>query len=539
MKKADWWKKAVVYQIYPKSFQDSNGDGIGDIPGIISRLEYLEKLGIDVIWLSPLFCSPQDDNGYDISDYRDIDPMFGTLADMDELIAKAKHHHIGIVMDMVLNHSSDEHPWFIEAKKSRDNPYHDYYIWVDGEEGELPNDLKASFGGSAWEYVPELGQYYFHEFSVKQPDLNWENEKVRREIYDIINYWIDRGVAGFRFDVLELFGKQPLNKIVANGPRLHEYLDEMNAATFGGKNLITVGECWNADVERAKRYASPDGRELSMVFQFEHSFLDQKAGEDKWALAPLDFVGLKKVFAKWQNGLEGKGWNSLFWDNHDMPRIVSRWGNDSAYWKESAKMLAIVLHGMQGTPYIYEGEELGMTNTDYAIEEYCDIELINAYKEKTAGGMNPDEMMKSIHAKARDNARTPMQWTDAPNGGFTDPEGQPWLKVNPNYAQINAASQVDDPDSIFSTYRRLISLRKREDIFTEGNFSLLEAEDPDLFIYKRQMNRKTLYVIANFHESERHYEMQEWIDAGEVLIHNYRDGQKNTLRAYEAYMVLV
>lgn len=537
MRKQDWWKSAVVYQIYPRSFQDSNGDGIGDIPGMISRLDYLEKLGIDVIWLSPLFRSPQDDNGYDISDYRDIDPMFGTLADMDELIARAGEHHIGIVMDMVLNHSSDEHPWFIEAKKSRDNPYHDYYIWVDGEEGKLPNDLKASFGGPAWEYVPELGQYYFHEFSVKQPDLNWENEKVRREIYDIINFWIDRGVAGFRFDVLELFGKQPLNRIIANGPKLHEYLDEMTAATFGGKNLITVGECWNADLERAKRYASPDGRELSMVFQFEHSFLDQGDRDDKWALAPLDFIGLKKVFAKWQTGLRGEGWNSLFWDNHDMPRIVSRWGNDQEYWKESAKMLAIVLHGMQGTPYVYEGEEIGMTNTDYPIEEYRDIELLHAYREKVEAGMAPEEMMRAIHARGRDNARTPMQWSDEVHAGFTSPEGQPWLKVNPNYCHINAASQVDDPDSIFSTYRKLIALRKEDSLFTEGDFTLLEEEDPDLFIYKRQLGERRLVVIANFHEVERHVPMQEWLTAGEVLVHNYADRQADTLRPYEAYMI--
>ena len=446
--KDQWWKKAVIYQVYPRSFQDSNGDGIGDINGIIERLGYLEDLGIDAIWLSPVYQSPQDDNGYDISDYQDIDPMFGTLDDMERLIKEAKNHHIRIIMDLVLNHTSDEHRWFLEAKKSKTNPYHDYYVWRDGVEGTPPNDMTACFGGSAWEWVPEVQQYYFHQFSVKQPDLNWDNPKVRREIYDMIYWWMEKGVGGFRLDVIDQIAKEPDKKITNNGPRLHEYLREMSRETFQKGDLITVGEAWGATTENAKQFSNPDGSELSMVFQFEHIGLDQQEGKEKWDLAPLPFLKLKEIWNRWQTELNRFGWNSLFWNNHDLPRIVSRWGNDKEYRAESAKMLATLLHGMQGTPYIYQGEELGMTNVQYAIEDYRDIEIRNMYQERLAKGYEEADIMRSIHAKGRDNARTPMQWDDTENAGFT--QGIPWIKVNPNYREINAESQVNDPCSIYN-----------------------------------------------------------------------------------------
>ena len=467
-----WWKDAVVYQIYPKSFQDSNGDGIGDIRGIISRLDYLEDLGIDAVWISPMYCSPQDDNGYDISDYQDIDPMFGSLEDMEELIAKAKEKNIRIIMDLVLNHTSDEHRWFLEAKKSKDNPYHDYYVWRDGEEGVYPNDMKATFGGPAWEWVPELGQYYFHQFSVKQPDLNWENPKVRREIYDMILWWMDKGVGGFRLDVIDQIAKEPDKMITNNGPRLHEFLQEMSRETFQKGDLITVGEAWGATPEIAKLYSDPDGSEFSMVFQFEHMVMDQQEGKEKWDLAPLPFVKLKKCLAKWQDELYGKGWNSLFFDNHDLPRIVSRWGDDGKYRAESAKMLATVLHGMQGTPYVYQGEELGMTNVRFEdIDSYKDIETLNMYRERLESGYAKEDVMRSIYAKSRDNARTPMQWDPDDNAGFTT--GTPWIAVNPNYTEINAEDERKDPDSVYHYYRKLIHMRKEYPVFVDGRFELL------------------------------------------------------------------
>lgn len=404
----DWWKKSVVYQIYPRSFQDSNGDGIGDIPGIIKRLEYLSELGIDVIWLSPVYRSPQDDNGYDISDYQDIDPMFGTMEDMEELIRTAGQYGIKIVMDLVLNHTSDEHPWFMEARKNKENPYHDYYVWRDGTAQEPPNELKACFGGSAWEWVPEAGQYYLHQFSVKQPDLNWDNPAVRKEIYKMIRWWMEKGISGFRLDVIDKIAKEPDKMVLKNGANLHNYIRELSKETFQKGNYLTVGETWGATPEIAELYSNPDGSEFSMVFQFEHMCLDRQKGKSKWDLAPLDFIELKKVLSKWQTRLHKKGWNSLFLNNHDLPRIVSRWGNDKQYRVESAKMLAILLHGMQGTPYIYQGEELGMTNAAYGIEEYRDIETLNLYKERLENGYREDEIMCSIHARGQDNARTPM-----------------------------------------------------------------------------------------------------------------------------------
>ena len=534
MLKKDWWKSAVIYQIYPRSFQDTNGDGFGDFQGIIKRLPYLEKLGIDCIWLCPVYRSPQDDNGYDISDYCDVDSMFGTMADMEELIGKAREHGIYIVMDLVLNHSSDEHKWFIEAKKSRENPYHDYYVWRDGKEGVLPNDMKAAFGGSAWEWVPEVEQYYFHQFSVKQPDLNWENPKLRQELWDIINFWIDKGVGGFRLDVIDLVGKVPDEKITSNGPKLHEYIKEMTAHTFVRDNLISVGETWSATPEIAKLYSNPDGSELSMVFQFEHICLDQQEGKEKWDLAPLPFHKFKEVWNKWQTELYGCGWNSLFWDNHDLPRIVSRWGDEGQYREESAKMLATLLHGMQGTPYIYQGEELGMTNVKYELEEYRDIELFGMYKERRAQGYTHEELMKSIYAKTRDNARTPMQWDTTEQAGFTT--GKPWMKVNPNYTEINAAEQVDCEDSIFNYYRKLIQLRKELPVLTDGKFTMLDMDHDQIFAYLRDNGEDKLLVVCNFYGNTVDYAVSEKAEDLELLIGNYTEEnmQTDVLRPYEA-----
>lgn len=548
MNSKKWWQNSVVYQIYPRSFQDSNGDGIGDIQGIIKRLDYLQELGIDAIWLSPVCKSPQDDNGYDISDYQDIDPMFGNLDDMEQLISEAKKRNIRIIMDLVLNHSSDEHRWFTEAKKSKDNPYHDYYVWRDGEEGVYPNDMGSAFGGPAWEWVPELKQYYFHQFSVKQPDLNWENPKVRREIYDMILWWMDKGVGGFRLDVIDQIAKEPDLKITNNGPRLHEFIQELSRETFQKGDLITVGEAWGADIDRAKLYSKPDGSEFSMVFQFEHMMLDQEPGKEKWDFCPLPFVKLKKCLEKWQKELHGCGWNSLFWDNHDLPRIVSRWGNDREYRVEAAKMLATVLHGMEGTPYVYQGEELGMTNVRFdSIEQYQDIEIRNMYRERLEKGYAEKDIMESIYAKGRDNARTPMQWDDTENAGFTT--GTPWLGVNPNYTEINARSQIQDENSVFHYYKKLIHLRKENSIFVDGDFTLLLPEDENIFAYVREYEGRKLLVAANFTDKEVECPLlKEWgVPADEdgaaksrdngvkLLIHNYNDlPSQQKLRPYEA-----
>lgn len=549
MNNKKWWQNSVVYQIYPRSFQDSNGDGIGDIQGIIKRLDYLQELGIDAIWLSPVCKSPQDDNGYDISDYQDIDPMFGNLDDMEQLINEAKKRNIRIIMDLVLNHSSDEHRWFTEAKKSKDNPYHDYYVWRDGEEGVYPNDMNSVFGGPAWEWVPELKQYYFHQFSVKQPDLNWENPKLRREIYDMILWWMDKGVGGFRLDVIDQIAKEPDLKITNNGPRLHEFIQELSRETFQKGDLITVGEAWGADIDRAKLYSKPDGSEFSMVFQFEHMMLDQEPGKEKWDFCPLPFVKLKKCLEKWQKELHGCGWNSLFWDNHDLPRIVSRWGNDKEYRVESAKMLATILHGMEGTPYVYQGEELGMTNVRFeSIEQYQDIEIRNMYRERLEKGYAEKDIMESIYAKGRDNARTPMQWDDTENAGFTT--GTPWLGVNPNYTEINARSQLHDENSVFHYYKKLIQLRKENSIFVEGDFTLLLPEDENIFAYVREYEGRKLLVAANFTDKEVECPiLKEWgvsgaedgvdksRDNGVLLIHNYNDlPSRQKLRPYEAMM---
>ena len=531
----NWWRRAVAYQVYPKSFQDTTGSGTGDLQGIIRRLDYLAELGIDVIWLSPVFASPQVDNGYDISDYRAIDPIYGSLADMDELIAEGKKRGIGIILDLVLNHSSDQHPWFLAARSSRDNPYHDYYVWRDGEPGTPPNGMKASFGGSAWEWVPEVGQYYFHQFAPQQPDMNWENPKLRRELYDMILWWMDRGVEGFRLDVIDQIAKDPDRQITANGPRLHEFLRELSAETFQKGCLVTVGEAWGADLERAKLYSAPDGSELSMVFQFEQMLLDQEPGKEKWDLRPLPFVEMKKSFARWQQGLHGCGFNSLFLNNHDLPRIVSRWGNDGTWRVQSAKLLATMLHGMEGMPYIYQGEELGMTNCPMTLDQYRDLESLNLYRERTEAGYPVEDVMESLHAKSRDNARTPMQWDDTPNAGFTT--GTPWLMVNPNYKEINAARAVADPDSVFHYYQKLIALRKSHPVFTEGDFTLLEAEHPQLFVYRRQNADRELLVVCNFSDEPAAWTLPDGWDKAERLIGNYPADSSGTLRPWEAMML--
>ena len=537
-----WWKQAVIYQIYPKSFQDSNGDGIGDIPGIISRLDYLKKLGIDGIWLSPVYRSPQDDNGYDISDYQDIDPMFGTMKDMETLIKEAGKRGIRIIMDLVLNHTSDEHPWFREARKGKDNPWHDFYVWRDGTEGKLPNDLKSVFGGPAWQWEPACGQYYLHQFSVRQPDLNWENPRVRQELYAMIRWWMEKGVGGFRLDVIDRIAKEPDLKITEDGPGLHQMIRELNRETFGGGDYMTVGEAWSATPENARLYSNPDGSEFSMVFQFEHILLDQQPGGEKWDLAPLSLRNLKKVIGKWQTSLYGCGWNSLFWNNHDLPRIVSRWGDDGAFREESAKMLAILLHGLQGTPYIYQGEELGMTNVDFALEDYRDIETLNLYKERMALGYPEEKIMESIRAKSRDNARTPMQWEDAPGAGFTT--GEPWIPLNPNYRLINAADQADREDSIFACYRQLIRLRKEWPVFVKGRFVPLDEENPRIFSYERRMEQPDqkggrLVVVCNFYGEEEKLSEDLPLEGMKLIFSNYpgREGEKELL-PYEARMYL-
>lgn len=537
-----WWKKAVVYQVYPKSFNDTTGSGVGDLAGITEKLDYLKELGITVIWLSPVYESPGDDNGYDISDYEQIDPAFGTMEDMEQLIAEAKKRGIYIVMDLVVNHTSDEHEWFEEAKSSRDNPYRDYYIWRDPVDGGVPNDLQSTFGGSAWEYSEETDQYYLHLFSKKQPDLNWENPAMRQDVYQMMNFWLDKGIGGFRLDVIDLIGKQPDQLVTADGPKLHDYLQEINEATFGHQDVLTVGETWSATVQNAKQYSNPDGSELSMVFQFEHILLDQQDDGEKWDLKPLNLVDLKRTLAKWQTELGDEGWNSLFWNNHDTPRIVSRWGNDEEYRQESAKLFAILLHLMKGTPYIYQGEEIGMTNYEMAsLDDIYDIESINMYHERLAAGYSETDILASVNAKGRDHARTPMQWRgDQAHAGFT--AGQPWIPVNDNFTEINVAQNLAEKDSVFATYQQLIQYRKDHDIVVKGDFQLLYPDHPAVFAYKRQWQDDAFVVLANVSEEEQTVDVAE-LSLNDVIINNYdevtvRDGQLR-LEPYQAIAITI
>ncbi|ELC9716498.1 alpha-glucosidase [Vibrio vulnificus] len=535
-----WWHDAVVYQIYPRSFCDSNNDGIGDLNGIIGKLDYLKTLGVNVLWLSPVYKSPMDDNGYDISDYQDIAAEFGTMADMQNLLAQAKARDIRVVMDLVVNHTSDEHPWFVEARKSKDNPYRDYYIWRDAKpDGSVPDDQGSIFGGSAWQWDEATQQYYFHLFSKRQPDLNWENPKVQHEVHKMMNWWIDQGIGGFRLDVIDLIGKEIDKGITGNGPRLHPLLQEMNRATFGDKDLLTVGETWGATPEIAKLYSDPERHELSMVFQFEHITLTWQHGE-KWNPIPLDLKQFKHVLTKWQTELSNQGWNSLFWNNHDLPRVVSKYGDDKRYRVESAKMLATALHFLKGTPYIYQGEEIGMTNVAFeSLDQYKDIETLNFYKVKTESGVSHQHMMDAIHENSRDNARTPMQWSASPNGGFS--QAEPWIEVNPNYPEINVEQALADSDSIFYHYQKLIELRKQHPAIVYGDFTPLFAEHDSVFAYVRSHQDEQLLVINNFSDQDVSLELPDNLQNKEVncLIYNYdlldTLGVTLSLKPYQCY----
>lgn len=538
-----WWKRAVVYQIYPRSFRDADGDGNGDLTGIIEKLPYLHRLGVDVIWLSPVYRSPMVDNGYDIADYYDIDPMFGSMQQMDELIARAKSEFgIGIVMDLVVNHTSDQHRWFQAALTSADAPERAYYVWRDSAaDGGPPNDLQSFFGGPAWTLDRTSGQYFLHFFAAQQPDLNWHNPDLRHEIYRMMNWWLDRGLAGFRMDVIDLIGKEPDRGIGANGPELHQYIREMNQATLAGRDVLTVGETWHADLAEARQYSNPDGSELSMVFQFDHVKLEDATGRGKDERVPLDLVQLKRTVAHNQTGLYGRGWNSLFLSNHDLPRIVSRWGDSGTLRQESAKMLATTFHCLQGTPYIYQGEELGMTNVDWSdIERYRDVEVRNYYRIARDRGMSYPEALSRIAWFARDNARTPMQWTAAPDAGFGSTE--PWIDFAGNHDLINAVAAEDAPDSIWHHYRALIELRKTEAVITEGKVEFLTIDHPDIFAYRRHDSATELTVISNFHAKQITLPEPYLSVPGALLLHSYADAQDprvtRTLRPYESVVAL-
>ena len=554
----DWWKNSVVYQIYPRSFKDSNGDGFGDLRGIIEKLPYLQNLGIDVIWLSPVFDSPQDDNGYDISDYRKIYAGFGSNEDMDELIQKAHEHGIKIVLDLVVNHTSDEHAWFVESRKSKDSKYSDYYIWKDPKaDGSEPNNWGSSFCGSAWEYDEERGQYYLHFYSRKQPDLNWENETVRKEIYDLMKFWMDKGADGWRMDVIASISKDQsfpdypktddrkyyTGKYHSNGPRLHEFIHEMNREVLSKYDCMTVGEAPGSTPEVARLFTDPEREELNMIFTFEHMNIDRIPGSvnRKWALKPFDLRDLKRVMSEWQNKLYNKGWNALYFENHDQPRVISRWGNDTTYREECAKAYATVLHGMQGTPYVYQGEELGMTNVPFtSIDQFRDLDSINAYRElvEEQHVFTAEEMMRYLCRKSRDNARTPFQWDDSAYAGFSTVE--PWIMVNPNYKEINAKKQVDDPESVFNYYRKLIALRKEKEIIVYGTYDLLLPESEEIYMYTRTLGEEKLLVVCNFSEKEVAVEIPEEFRKGSYLIANYPEGEikeQMTIRPYEAFVL--
>lgn len=504
---SNWWKEKVFYQIYPRSFQDSNGDGIGDIDGIIQRLDYLEHLGIGAIWLSPVYQSPNIDNGYDISDYQAINPEYGTMADMERLIAEAKKRSIKIVMDLVVNHTSDKHPWFLEAKKSKDNPYRDFYIWRNPNiKGEEPNDLQSNFTGSAWSFSETTGQYYFHCFSEEQPDLNWENPQVRSAIYEMMEWWLKKGIGGFRMDVIDLIGKIPAEKIKENGPLLHSYLQEMNEKVLSHYDVVTVGETWGATPEFGQLYSDPKRHELSMIFQFEQINLDKQPGMTRWDLKPLVPAELHATFTKWQLALNKVGWNSLFWSNHDLPRIVSRWGDDGFYREKSAKALAIYLHLLKGTPYIYQGEEIGMTNfpiTSY--EEIDDIESQKIYQQRKEQGYSDSDILEGINAKGRDNARHPMQWNNGQYAGFTT--GKPWLPVNPNYMWINASMAINDENSVYKLYKVLIQYRKDNKVITDGDFKNVTTNNENVISYVRILETHRWLVIVNLSKKVEAYQL--------------------------------
>ena len=565
MKASRWWQDAVVYQIYPRSFQDSNGDGIGDLPGITSRLDYLQQLGVDVVWLSPVYASPQDDNGYDISDYRAIAPEFGTMADFEQMLAAMHARGIRLMMDLVVNHSSDEHEWFRQARSSRSNPYHDYYLWAEPKaDGSPPNNWEAAFQGSVWEWNEATSEYYLHMFSKKQPDLNWENPRLRAEVYELMRFWLDKGVDGFRMDVINMISKpwhadgslpdapvvregflQPSFGMTCNGPRLLEFLREMRREVLDHYDTITVGEAPLATVQQGRDITHPETGALDMLFQFEHMDLDSVGGHvmGKWAARPLDLRDMKRTMSRWQDELHGRGWNSLYLSNHDQPRPVSRFGDDGRYRVESAKMLATWLHGMQGTPYIYQGEELGMSNVHFeSIQDLRDIESLNFYQVATTErGWTHADAMESIQAKGRDNARTPMQWDGSAQAGFSS--GQPWIALNPNAAEVNAEQALADPDSVFHYYRALIALRKQLPVLVAGKYELLLPGHEQLYAYLRRLDQQRLLVLCNFGASELAVDLPQQLAAcqAERLIGNYPESQTLalaglTLRPYEALM---
>ncbi|MCA5597184.1 alpha-glucosidase [Lactiplantibacillus argentoratensis] len=536
---AHWWQRATVYQIYPRSFQDSNGDGIGDIPGIISRLDYLTALGVDALWLSPVYKSPNADNGYDIADYQAIDPAYGTMADMDQLIAQAAQRGIKIVMDLVVNHTSDEHPWFVDARQNPDSPTRDYYVWADAVDGHVPNDLTSGFiGGSAWELDKPTGQYFLHLFSKKQIDLNWQNPDLRRAIYRMMNFWIDKGIEGFRMDVIDMIAKEPRTKVLVNGPHLHEYLHEMNRQTWRNRDFLTVGEAWSASPEDARQYSDERREELSMVFQFGHLWADRRVGGAKWEQRPLDVVQLKQALYACQTTMATHGWNSLFWSNHDLPRAVSRFGTTNQYRELSAKMLAIALHGLKGTPFVYQGEEIGMTDCPVAtIDQVDDVEARTIYRQLRAQGDDASTAMRKVNIFNRDNARTPMQWTAKQQAGFTT--GKPWLAINANYPRINVAAAQADHQSVWWTYQRLIRLRKQSPVLQQGEFTEISTVPAPVVAYTRTWQRNQWLICANFADTFITVDLPK--RASELIISNYQDYPEQlgqvVLRPYEAFIL--
>jgi len=548
-----WWKKAVVYQIYPKSFNDTTGNGVGDIQGIIEKLDYLNELGVDVLWLTPMYKSPQNDNGYDISDYYDIHDEYGTMQDFEQLLEETHKRGMKLIMDLVVNHTSTFHQWFQESQKSVDNPYRDYYIWRDPVDGGAPTNWQSKFGGNAWEYDEKTGQYYLHLFDVTQADLNWENEEVRDELYQMMRFWAEKGIDGFRLDVINLISKDQKfpnddgsvapgdgRKYYTDGPRVHEYMQEMNREVFAPYDLMTVGEMSSTTVEHCIQYTAPNRNELSMTFNFHHLKVDYPNGE-KWTVADFDFYELKQILSKWQREMnKGNGWNALFWCNHDQPRVLSRFGDEVNYPEESAKMLATTIHMMQGTPYIYQGEEFGMTNPGFeSIEKYRDVESINMYKEFREKGVSEEKTLEILKQKSRDNSRTPVQWNDEPNAGFTS--GNPWISVADNFKTINAEKARSKEDSIFHYYQKLIQLRKENDILTFGDYELLTPEDEQVFAYLRQWNGESLLVINNFYGTETSFSLPGNLQLEgktEIMISNYDDVSQDLnnvkLRPYES-----
>jgi trehalose-6-phosphate hydrolase len=544
-----WWKKAVVYQIYPKSFKDTTGNGQGDLRGIIEKLDYLKNLGVDVIWLTPVYTSPQRDNGYDISDYYNIDSRYGSMADFEKLLESAHERGIHIIMDIVVNHTSTDHEWFKEAASSKENPYRDFYIWKNPVNNQAPNNWESKFGGSAWEYDEKSGQYYLHLFDVTQADLNWENQCVREKVYEMMRYWAEKGVDGFRLDVVNLLSKDQRfpsddkgdgRRFYTDGPRIHEYLHEMNQAVFAHHDLMTVGEMSSTTIDHCINYTRPDRNELNMTFNFHHLKVDYPNG-DKWTRADFDFISLKNILSEWQTKMhDGGGWNALFWCNHDQPRIVSRFGDDGKYLKESAKMLGTTIHMMQGTPYIYQGEEIGMTNPGFLkMEDYRDVESLKMYDILREKGKSHEETIAILKQKSRDNSRTPVQWNAEENAGFT--KGTPWINVAENYREINVEEALKDSDSVFYHYQKLIQLRKHHDIITYGDFQLLLENDPQIFAYMRTWENEKLLVVNNFYEKEVTLRLPQEAEMiyknGDVLIANYTDSEQHrnsTLRPYES-----